>query len=46
MKLSGRVEGRMESLIETAKKMLKNNIDISIIQKCTGLSLNEVKRLG
>ena len=37
--------GRMESLIETAKNMLKNNIDISIIQKCTGLSLNEVKRI-
>ena len=30
---------------ETAKNMLKNNIYIAIIQKCTGLSLNEVKRL-
>mgnify|MGYP004509572449 FL=1 len=32
-------------IIETAKQMIKNNIDINIIQKCTGLSLNEVKRL-
>ena len=41
----GETRGRRESLIATAKNMLKNNIDIAIIQKCTGLSLNEVKRL-
>ena len=32
-------------IIETAKLMLKNNIEIGIVQKCTGLSLSEVKRL-
>ena len=37
--------GVKKGLIETAKQMIKNNIDINIIQKCTGLSLNEVKRL-
>ena len=37
--------GVKKGLIETAKQMIKNNIDINIIQKCTGLSLKEVKRL-
>ena len=37
--------GRKTTLIETAKNMLKNNIDISLIQKCTGLSLSEVTKI-
>ena len=37
--------GRKTTLIETAKNMLKNNIDISLIQKCTGLSLGEVMKI-
>ena len=42
---SGEKRGVKRGILETAKNMLKNNIDIAIIQKCTGLSLNEVKRL-
>lgn len=30
---------------ESLKNMLKNNIDISLIQKCTGLSFGEVKKI-
>ena len=41
----GEARGMKRGILETAKNMLKNNIDIGIIQKCTGLSLNEVKRL-
>ena len=41
----GEKRGVKRGILETAKNMLKNNIDVSIIQKCTGLSLNEVKRL-
>jgi predicted transposase/invertase (TIGR01784 family) len=38
-------EGKKESSIEIAKNMLKDNIDISIIQKYTGLSENEIEKL-
>lgn len=31
--------------LETAKKMLKNNIDVNMIKKCTGLSLQTIKSL-
>ena len=41
----GKQIGEKQGILETAKNMLKNNIDIALIQKCTGLSLNEVKRL-
>ena len=41
----GEKRGVKRGILETAKNMLKNNIDIAIIQKCTGLSLNEVKKL-
>ena len=44
-KARGITIGEKRGIIETAKQMLKNNIEISIIQKCTGLSLSEVKRL-
>ena len=41
----GRLEGERDKAIETAKKMLENEIPIDLITKCTGLSLSEVKRL-
>ena len=41
----GKRIGKRITLIETAKNMIKNNIDISLVQKCTGLSLAEVKKL-
>ena len=49
----GKEEGRKEGLeegsttkaIEIAKSMLEENIDINIISKCTGLSIDEVNSL-
>ena len=41
----GRLAGERKKAIETAKKMLENEIPIDLITKCTGLSLEEVKRL-
>ena len=49
----GREEGRKEGLeegsttkaIEIAKSMLKENIDINIISKCTGLAISEINSL-
>ena len=37
--------GRKEAKIEDAKKMLEENIDISIISRITGLSENQIKKL-
>ena len=41
----GRLAGERKKAIETAKNLLKKNISAEIIAKCTGLSLEEVKRL-
>ena len=41
----GRLEGERDKAIETAKKMLENEIPIALITKCTGLSLEEVNSL-
>ena len=41
----GLLAGERKKAIETAKKMLENKIPIDLITKCTGLSLEEVKRL-
>ncbi len=38
-------EGKIEGKIEVAKAMLTNNVDISTIVKCTGLSVDEVQEL-
>ena len=38
---NGVVEGKKQ----IAKEMLKNNIDIEIIIKCTGLSKKEIEKL-
>ena len=41
----GLLAGERKKAIETAKKMLENKIPIDLITECTGLSLEEVKRL-
>ena len=41
----GRKEGRKESKLEVAKKMLEEKMDIEIIEKVTGLSKEEIKKL-
>ncbi len=38
-------EGKLEQKIETVKNLLKENIDINIISKVTGLSLKEIENL-
>ena len=44
-KAEGKAEGKTEANLETAKKMKKDNIDISIISKYTGLSIEEINKL-
>lgn len=41
----GKKEGKKERNIEIAKKSLEENIDINLISKITGLSLEEIKNL-
>lgn len=43
--LTGLIEGKEERSIEIAKTMLKQNLSIEMISKCTGLSLEEIKKL-
>ena len=38
-------EGHELGVIETAKEMLKKNIDINLISECTKLSIDEIKKL-
>ena len=38
-------QGAYEKAIETAKNMLKNNISLEIIVECTGLPVDEIKKL-
>ena len=38
-------QGKQEKAKETALKLLQENIDLNIISKCTGLSLDELKKL-
>ena len=39
-------EGRDDGIIQTAKEMLKRNIDIKTISKCTNLNIDEIKKLN
>ena len=41
----GKAEGKVEGKIEIARKMLEEKIDISIIEKCTGLTKEEIEKL-
>ncbi|MEG0995201.1 MAG: hypothetical protein RSE91_04480, partial [Bacilli bacterium] len=38
-------QGIEQGIINTAKKLLKNSIDINIIAESTGLSIDEIKNL-
>jgi len=44
-KKEGRKEGRKDERIETAKRMLNDNLPVEIIAKYTGLSQEEIKTL-
>lgn len=44
-RIEGKVTGKLEAFIEMAKKMLKDNYDISTIKYLTGLSENEILKL-
>ena len=41
----GEAKGKAESKTEIAKNMLKENINIELISKVTGLSLEEIEKL-
>ncbi len=41
----GRTEGKIEEKIETAKKMLAEEMDINLIIKITGLTKDEIEKL-
>ncbi|MGM9764514.1 MAG: hypothetical protein ACI3ZQ_10890, partial [Candidatus Cryptobacteroides sp.] len=41
----GQEEGAMNKAIETAKNFKDNGVDIELIAKCTGLSVEQVKEL-
>ena len=41
----GQAKGHFEGLRETAKRMLMDGLDLSIIQKYTGLSSEEIQGL-
>ena len=43
--IDGKAEGKNERNIEIAKNMLKENIDIELISKVTGLNPEEIEKL-
>ena len=43
IRAEGRAEGRLSGRIEDAKNMLKEKIDINIIEKVTGLKREQFK---
>ena len=45
-KKEGKIEGKKEEKIEIAKNLLKENVDLNIISKTTGLSLEELEKLN
>ena len=42
---AGREEGAMNKAIETAKNLKENGVDMELIAKCTGLSVEQIKGL-
>ncbi|ONI46625.1 hypothetical protein AN642_02885 [Epulopiscium sp. SCG-B10WGA-EpuloA2] len=44
-KAKGRSEGKAETIIEIAKSLIAQNIDIEIIEKTTKLNINEIQSL-
>ena len=41
----GLAKGRKEAFVETAKALKAEGIDLAVISKCTGLSLDEIRKL-
>ena len=41
----GENSGIQKNKIETARKMLEDNLDINVISKYTGLSIEEIKKM-
>lgn len=41
----GKLEGEKNKQIEIAKSMLKEKIEIEMISKCVGLSIDEIEKL-
>lgn len=41
----GKVAGKNERNIEIAQNMLKENVNIELISKVTGLSIDEIEKL-
>ena len=41
----GKSSGIQETKIETARKMLDDKLDINVISKYTGLSIDEIKKM-
>ena len=39
-------QGELQAKIQTAKNMIKDNIDLCIIQKYTGLSVEEIEQIS
>lgn len=44
-KLEGRIEGKLEGKVETAKAALREGINVDVVSKITGLSLETVLEL-
>ena len=42
---AGIAKGKKESILETARNMLKKKLDINLIAECTGLSKEEISNL-
>ena len=42
---NGLAEGEHNAKIETAKKMLSKGSDIKFVSECTGLTIEEIKKL-
>ena len=45
IRYSGYIDGMAEKSIEIAKNMLKENVNLELISKVTGLSLEEIENL-
>ena len=41
----GLAEGEHKKAIETARSMLENGLTIELVSKCTGLTIEEIKKL-
>jgi predicted transposase/invertase (TIGR01784 family) len=44
-KEEGKIEGKVETTLEVATKMLQEGIEINLVQKITGISLAELKKI-